>query len=281
MDYCKQYISQCLTAAANSLRLTTQQIEIVALLKEEILSSPDLANDIQLMKKNTELSTLAIKLSEILNYLENGTIDFFKVSEIFKEHSRNLIRDLSILLDSTNPSNFKCSLDKIKAMNSNYDYSDTKSENRNTNSTLQTDFESDKLKERFILEDENDDEELLLQQYEANILSPIKQFDEFLNRIQSNKYESEEVLYYINMFSNNLSSSKRLGFELIANMHLIIKNSLELIRNRKLNPDKNIVDSIRACLIVIVTIIRKKNIDITNFLNKADLLNRIITDKLL
>lgn len=274
MDFTKQYITQCISAAANSLRLTTQQIEIVALLKEEILYSQSLLEDFRLMKKITELSTLAIKLGDIFNYLESGTIDFFKISEVFKEHSRNLIRDLSILLESSNPTSFKSALDKMKNLKSDFNSNDVKSVHQSNYSSTQSELESDRLKERFILEDENED--LLLQQYEANILSPIKPFDEFINRIQHNQYEVEEISYYINIFSNNLSSSKKLGFDLIANMNLIIKNTLELLKNRKLNLDKDVVDGLRACLIVTVAIIKNKEIDITNFLNKADQLNRKI-----
>jgi hypothetical protein len=231
-----------------------------------------------MMKKITELSTLAIKLGEILNYLENGTIDFFKISEIFKDHSRNLIRDLSILLESTNPASFKASLDNMK--NRNSELKEIKLEHHSNNIALQSEFESDKLKEKFILDDEVEDDELLLQQYEANILSPIKQFDEFLNRIYSDDYESEEISYYINIFSNNLNSSKKFGFDLIANMHSTIKSSLELIKSKKLNADKEVIDCLRACLIVIAAIIKRKDVDITNFLNKADSLNRKISSRL-
>lgn len=276
MDFTKQYITQCISAAANSLRLTTQQIEIVALLKEEIFSSQSLLEDFRLMKKITELSTLAIKLGDIFNYLESGSIDFFKISEVFKEHSRNLIRDLSILLESSNPTSFKSSLEKMKSLKSDFNSNDVKSVHQSNYSSTQSELESDRLKERFILGDENEDEDILLQQYEANILAPIKPFDEFINRIQHNEYELEEISYYINIFSNNLSSSKKLGFDLIANMNLIIKNTLELLKNRKLNLDRDVVDGLRACLIVTVAIIKNKEIDITNFLNKADQLNRKI-----
>ncbi len=278
MNFTKQYITQCLSAAANSLRLTTQQIEIVALLKEEIISSPDLGEDLRVMKKITELSTLAIKLSEILNYLENGTIDFFKISEVFKDHSRNLIRDLSILLESTIPSSFKAALDNMKHLSS--EFKDVKLDHNTNNISLQSDFESDRLKEKFILEDEIEDDDMLLQQFEANVLSPIKPFDEFLNRIYSGDYELEEISYYINIFSNNMNSAKKFGFDLIGNMHSTIKDTLELIKNKKLNPDKEVIDCLRACLIVIVAIVKRKDVDITNFLNKADLLNRKISSRI-
>ncbi len=277
MSLIKQYLIQCLTAAANSLRLNTNQIEIVALLKEEILTSQNLTEDIRQMKKITELSTLAIKLSEILNYLESGNVNFFKVSEIFKEHSRNLIRDLSILLDSTTPNNFKSALEKIK--NSNSNSNDIKSGDSYNNHYLSRREDADKLKEKFILEDDLENDEQLILKYEASVLSPIKPFDDFLNRIQLNNYETEEISYYINTFTNNMHNSRRLGFELLANMHLIIKNALEMIKSKKLSTEKSIIDGIRACLIVIAAVVKKKEIDITNFLNKAENLNKKLNSR--
>lgn len=277
MDIIKQYITQCISAAANSLRLTTQQIEIVALLKEEIFSSNNLREDIKMMKKTTELSTLAIKLSSILDYLENGAIDFFKLSETFKDHSRNLIKDLSVLLESTNPTNFKAVLDKIKDMSS--DNEEMVANKRTSFITLEKESEPDKLKEKFILEDENEDDEILLQKYEANILSSIKPFDEFLNRLLYDDYESEELAYYINIFANNMNSSIKFGFDLIANKNMIIKSTLELIKSKRLIVDKEIIDGLRACLIVIAAIIKRKDLDISNFVNKAENLGRKISNK--
>ena len=65
MNLIKQYIIQSITNAANSLRLSTQKIEVVGLLKELISKSEDLEADIIKMKKITQFSTLAIRLNEI------------------------------------------------------------------------------------------------------------------------------------------------------------------------------------------------------------------------
>ena len=102
MDLIKQYIAQSLTAASNNLRLTNHQLEALGLLREVLLKSDDLAADIGKMKKITELSTLAIRLNEIHDYLTHHKIDFFKFSEQFKEHSRYLINDLTNLLEIDN-----------------------------------------------------------------------------------------------------------------------------------------------------------------------------------
>lgn len=275
MDLIRQYIAQCVSIAANSLRLTTQQIEIIALLKEEIFSAPDLKESIKEMKKVTELSTLAIKLFNIIDYLEKSTIDFLKLSDLFREHSRNLIRDISNLLESTNPTNFKATIENIRNSLSN----ETKTDKKNVFITLDIENETEKIKEKMILGDENEDEEILIQEFETSIIGSIKIFDEFLLRMGKGTFEFEELSYYTNLFSNYYTSSKRFGFDIISNMLLTVKTSLELIKNKKINIDKNLIVGMRACLIVVVAILRKKDVDISDFLKKADILSKVISKK--
>jgi hypothetical protein len=95
MDLVKQYLVQSISAASNNLRLNTQQIEVVALLRETILKSDELESNIIKMKKITELSTFAIRLNEIYSYLTQEYIDLLKISDKFKEHSQNLVKDLN------------------------------------------------------------------------------------------------------------------------------------------------------------------------------------------
>lgn len=75
--------------------------------------------------------------------------------------------------------------------------------------------------------------------------------------------------------------SRRIGFEILSNMHSIISKALLLIRNRDLMPGKEVIESLRACLIVIVAVVRGKEVDISNYLNKAeDFGNKLATIKL-
>ncbi|MCK7522787.1 MAG: hypothetical protein MZV64_36440 [Ignavibacteriales bacterium] len=103
MDLVKVYLIQSITTAANNLRLNAQQIEVVGLLRETIVNSKDLGSELLLMKKTTELSKLAIRLSEIHSFLTQGKVDFVKISEQFREHSRYLIRDLNQFLENVSP----------------------------------------------------------------------------------------------------------------------------------------------------------------------------------
>ena len=282
MDLIKQYIVQSISAASNNLRLSTEKIEVVALLREAILRSSSLENDIKGMKKITELSTLAIRLNEIYNYLTLGQVDLFKLSEKFKEHSQYLIKDLSHMLDMANPVTFRNALNKLN-QNENeanpkpYDAVISESESikidlskRQPDETAFIKSESEILKEKLILEDEKDDEEIFLQNYEAEILKQIKPIDGLLKQLSKNEYNPEELLNFARVMSNNGEISSKIGFEIIANMHKIIAKSLLLIRTRELMPGREIIESIRACLIVIVAVVRGKEVDITSYLNRAE-----------
>lgn len=282
MEFIKQYITQSISAAANSLRLSTHQIEIVALLKDAIIKSDDLGNDLIRMKKITELSTLAIKLTEIYNYLNQNTVDFFKISDQFKDHSRNLIKDLNHLLDTTTPLTFKNALEKL--------HPKEEEKQKETQEEIKVDLskrkpeedvflkpDTEKIKERIILEDENDSEELFIQNFETNILRPIKPLDLMLKNLSNADFDYEEITSFIKVMSDNGRLSKKIGFEIISDMHETIAKTLALIKNRKLMPGKEIIEGLRACLIVIVAVVKGKEVDITNYLNRADELQQKIS----
>lgn len=288
MDLIKQYIVQSISAASNNLRLSTEKIEVVALLREAILRSTNLEADIKGMKKVTELSTLAIRLNEILSYLTTGQVDLFKLSEKFKEHSQYLIKDLSHMLDMANPVTFKNALNKINQSESPNN-SLPAAEKKKAEDEIKVDLskrvpddstfvktESDILKEKLILEEEKDDEEIFLQNYEAEILKQIKPLDGLLKQLSKNEFNPEDLIHFSKIMSVNGEISGKIGFEIIANMHKIISKSLLLIRTRELMPGREVIESIRACLIVIVAVVRGKEIDITSYLNRAEEFGRKI-----
>ncbi|MGQ9644432.1 MAG: hypothetical protein ACUVT3_11290, partial [Ignavibacterium sp.] len=232
--------------------------------------------------KITELSTLAIKLTEIYNFLNHNTIDFFKISEQFKDHSRNLIKDLNHLLDTTTPLAFKNALEKLHPKEKSIQQG-TKEEINVDLSKRKADEEiflkpgTEKIKERIILEDENDNEELLIQNFETNILTPIKPLDVMLKNLSNADFNYEEISSYIKIMSDNGRLSKKIGFEIISDMHETIAKTLTLIKNRKLMPGKEIIEGLRACLIVIVAVVKGKEVDITNYLNRAEELQQKIS----
>ncbi len=285
MDLIKQYIVQSISVAANNLRLSTEKIEVVALLRDAIVISENVEYDIKEMKKITELSTLAIRLNEIYSYLAQPQIDFLKFSEKFKEHSQFLIKDLSHLLEIVGPPEFKKALGKLTGSKVEKEIADRNHDDPNKDKDERVievplkekgnieDIlkpETDLLKEKLILEDDKDTEDLLFQNYESEILKPIKSIDKILKQLSKNEIEPEAILKLAKIMNKNGEISNKIGFEIIANMHKIISKSLLLIRARELMPGKEVVESIRACLIVIVAVVKGKEVDITNYLNRAE-----------
>ena len=265
MDLIKQYITQCLTTASNNLRLTTHQLEAVGLLRETFLKSQDVENDIRKMKTITELSTLGIRLNEVYNYLTTNKIDFQKISDKFKEHSQFLISDMNHLLEMVNPILIKRSIRRLRGEPNeeteeiNYNLKEDKTD---SNQLIKNDVEQIK---------ENQEEvDAELKNYEAVILKPIKPVDNMLKSLAKNEVSYEDLSHFADIMTTNGVMSEKNGFEIIAGMHKIISKALLMIKSRELMPGKFVVDSLRACLIVIVAVVRGKDVDITKYLNKAE-----------
>ncbi|MBZ0199788.1 MAG: hypothetical protein K8H86_07970 [Ignavibacteriaceae bacterium] len=282
MDLIKQYITQSITAASNNLRLNSQQIEVVALLREVIIRSDDLEGDIKRMKRVTEFSTLAIRLNEIYNYLA-GRVDILKLSDQFKIHSGGLIKDLTNMLETVTPPLFKAAANKLNLLDKpKSTMGMSGSFSSDNNSVVNIDLskrkssdeilerQSESIKEKLIFDDEKEDDEILFQNYEKTVLEPIKPLDTFLKKISPDELYIDELDAFVKKINANAELSDKIGFEIIGNMHKIIANALLLIKVRNLMPGKDTIVSLRACLIVIVAVVKGKEVDITNYLNKAE-----------
>ena len=266
MDLVKVYLIQSITTAANNLRLNAQQIEVVGLLRETIINSKDLGAELLLMKKTTELSKLAIRLSEIHSFLTQGKVDFVKISEQFREHSRYLIRDLNQFLENVTPKIYKDAFLKMNDTQQSVldveliDRSNLAGEILINGLTARKEVASDrKSKITYTTLD-----------FEKKILGPVKSLDELLKRIPSGEFSDKELNQNAELMNENAELSSQQGFQVLFNMHKIISLAFESISKEKLLVDKNIIESLRACLIVIVAVVKRKDVDITGYLNRAE-----------
>src|SRR5574338_701329 len=271
MNLIKQYIIQSITSAANSLRLSTQKIEVVVLLKELISRSDDLESDIKRMKKITQFSTLAIRLNDIYNFLTQAQVDMSRLSDQFRDHSQSLIKDLNNMLEMVSPVSFK---EAVNNLNDKRDADSGKeiSIDLSGRSTDDIQFESDDgetIKEKIIMDEEKGDD-VFFQNYESTVLKPIKPLDAMLKNLSDGQTDENDLISFADTLTHNAEVSNRAGFEIIANMHKIVAKALRLINCNNLPPDKETIESMRACLIVIVAVVRGKEVDITNYLNRAE-----------
>ncbi len=287
MDLAKQYIIQCIIAAANNLRLSSEKIETVALIRERLNSAENLSEEIKNFKKITELSKLGIKLSEIQIFIDAGKIDFMKLSDKFKEHYYGLVSEMNGVLDVLTPQAARTVFLKIdeKLLNVDLSKRDDKPTNDNLTPKINVTPEielprrsrADELREAIIFEELNKGAELNFENYEEKVLRPVKELDSFLNRVMKYEFTENEIKNHIRIMNENAEYSKKIGFEILSNMHSIFARGLELIDKKKIAASPNVVESLRACLIVIVAVVRGKEVDITSYLNRAENFGRTIS----
>lgn len=267
MDLVKVYLIQSITAASNNLRLNAQQIEVVGLLRETIINSQDLGAEFLRMKKSTELSKLAIRLSEIYSFLTQGKVDFIKISEQFRDHSRYLIRDLNQFLENVSPQVFRDAFHKLN-------HNDSKAINVELvdRSNLAGQIlvnQSAAIREKMIMEDDRKDGESF-HSFEFQILEPIKSINEMLKKMLSGKMVYEELKMYAEIMEEHTLLSIQRGFGILAEMHKIISSAFKGMISGSLLINKSVIESLRACLIVIAAVVKGKEIDITDYLNRAE-----------
>lgn len=266
MELVKVYLIQSITTAANNLRLNAQQIEVVGLLRETIINAEDIGAELLLMKKTTELSKLAIRLSEIHTFLTQGKVDFIKISEQFREHSRYLIRDLNQFLENVTPNIFKNAF--LKMNNTQQSALDIELVDRSN-------LSQELFDKGLSITDEKSSEvqpkiTYTTLDFEKKILSPIKSLDDILKKIPSGNVSEQELKHTSELMTEHAELSSQQGFKVLSQMHNLIARSFDAISKGNLIVDKTIVESLRACLIVIVAVVKRKDVDITGYLNRAE-----------
>lgn len=266
MDLVKVYLIQSITSASNNLRLNAQQIEVVGLLRETISKANNLGEVLQLMKKTTEFSKLAIRLNEIHNFLTQGKIDFVKISEQFKDHSRYLIRDLNNFLENVNPEVFRNGMNKLNDNDLHAIEVDLVNKISTSNGWLD---QGASIREKIILDDDKSDSGSF-HKFELQILEPVKQIDEMLKKMLVGKVVYEELKMYSEIMEDHASLSMEKGFGILADMQKIVSEAFKRIISGNLLINKSVIESLRACLIVVAAVVKGKEVDITDYLNRAE-----------
>ena len=288
MDLVKQYIIQCIQTAANNLRLSSEKIEVVALLKEHFAESESLEDEILQMKKITEFSKFAIKLGEIYNFIAKEKVDFLKLSDHFKLHISALVRELNYLLDVITPSLFHQKM-KIVEINLTTKFEEkaeiepAASEEPEAEDTfIEESYEEiDDSDSGFVIlgkskvepevaEVKESEPEMTLEEYEKLVVTPIKQLDSILEQVVRSEKSPDDLEEFIEIFENNLELSKKYSTEIVVRMHMIFLHTLRLFQKKELLPVVPVIEGMRSCLIVIVALVRGKDVDISYYQNMAE-----------
>lgn len=269
-EFNKEYLIQVINVSANNLRLNTDKLVSVSILKEFIKSNNDIEKSVCDLKKITELSKLGIKLHEIINYLKNNKIDFLTVSETFKSHSHIILPLLSQSLDNISSENLQEILSKYSDKTQTDESSTSKLSLFDEESKPIIKKETDVIKEELIFEELTKDLELDFEEFQRRVLKPIKSIEFLLQRMLDGNYSEDELISYSVIMEEHKKLSEAMSLSLIAKMHEALSISFKMLADNLIIPDFMLVESMRACLIVIVATIKNKNVDITNYFNLAE-----------
>lgn len=280
MSYIHQYFSQCIADAASHLKLNPDKKEVSLRFREWIAGTNNLEQLFVAMKKVTELSKLGIKLHQVYQFLADGKIDFFTVSEKIKEHSGLISKDLSAFLDLVHGNDFLRVAQKTEALVPAVSPPPAESPTvvLFTSPATQTPAEerraeveqNRKEKENLILEEDTSGGEFEFQRFEETVMASVKPLDGFLKRLPQEQVHHDEFTPFINQFRRNAELSVKVGFEIVAEMHKTILKTLILLKKRDLMPGKEVIEALRACLIVIVALVKNKEVDITQYHTRAE-----------
>ncbi len=255
MGVIKQYLTQSISVAASNLRLNSQQVETISLIRDVLQKSNSIEDNLIKMKKITEFSTMAIKLHEMYSYLTKGPIDILTLSEKFRAHSQQLVKDLNQLLSNDN-SNLRNALSKLK---------DDQKENIVTETDSGLEETTDANKATI-----TEDKEISFAGFEEAILKQIKPMDSVLAEISEGKILPEKIDEFAEIMGKNSELSRKNGFDILSNMHSIVADSLKLIKAGTLKAEKETIEALRSCLIVIAAVVRGKEVNISDYLGKAE-----------
>ncbi len=235
MGVVKQYLTQSISVATGNLHLNSQQMETISLIRDVIQKSNSLENDLIKMKKITEFSTMAIKMHEIYSYLTKGPIDILTLSEKFKAHSQQLVKDLNQLLSGDN-NNLRIALGKLR---------DDQKENVVTEAESEVDKPADNINE---IKLNKEDKETSFAGFEEAILNQIKPMDSVLTEIAEGEILSEKIDEFTEIMKKNSELSQKNGFDILSNMHSIVSDSLKLIKAGTLKAEKETIEALRIML---------------------------------
>lgn len=289
MDLRKQYLIQCIVTASNALRLNAHNIEVLALLRQSIASSEDLETDFIQMKKIMELAKLAARLLEIYNHLTKNRIDFTKISLQFAEHSRSIVNDLGYLLEHAVITKFATALNQIQR-DGKSDTIELDLTGRKERSLTRDSFEDDSANQQtgekmqlseILYEKANaikppspDDERMFhitnFETFEKITLEQINLYQPLMQDIEAMRSNSEELLLFSKAMKELAGHSENYGITLLAKMLDTISKGAFLLANKRIPEVKAVADSFRSCMIVAVTIIKQKQIDISVYITKAE-----------
>jgi len=121
------------------------------------------------------------------------------------------------------------------------------------------------------------DEEIFYE-FETSLVDNIKELDDYLGKITTSSYDENREEELITQAYKSLTTAESLGHEVIAKMIKTYWAALLAMRDKKLPATKNEAELIRSTLIIIVALIKDKDIELESYWENHNYLVKKLTD---
>jgi hypothetical protein len=128
------------------------------------------------------------------------------------------------------------------------------------------------------IEQRSKTEEEMFYEFESNLLQNIKELDDYLGKMNTSSYNEKKGDELITQAYKNLTTAEALGHEVIAKMIKTYWAALLAMRDNKLPATKNEAELIRSTLIIIVALIKDKDIELEPYWENHNYLVNKLTD---
>ncbi len=234
MNWEKEYIIQTYENAAENLRLVSKRLINHTLIKEFLTECAELERAVSEMKKITAFAKFAIKLGNVIEYT-HSVPNFAELSAEMTKQVNELIPIVREVFDDFDPDDLAEKLNVLRGELSHPEKAQS----------------------------ENDFAESALE-----ILNLIRSVDEYLNLCVTGNISSDDKENFMEIVNRINALLESFDDPLISEMKNIFNELFgEIIARGSSRPDE--IEAMRACLIVIVAKLKKKEVDVSQFIELA------------
>ncbi len=196
-----------------------------------------------------------------------------KVTEISDQEAKKYESDKSEVEEENNvetqTENEITFNDQSKSSNSDSNVSNLELEGEGVTFTFDEDTKE-------VMSSINSENSNLYLDFEKTLLENILEVDDLLSKILNDKVDEDIQLNIIQRSYKSYELAKELQFDLISELIKVYWLTLVATTNKKLNLTKQLAELIRSTLIILVTLIKQREIDLEPFMQKHNQLKEIL-----
>ncbi len=110
--------------------------------------------------------------------------------------------------------------------------------------------------------------DILYLEFEKTLLENVLEVDDYLNKIQKESVSDQHQLYILQKAYHCYQLAQQIGFDYITDLIKVYWSALCAIRDKRLVPDRINSEYIRSTMIILVSLLKEREVDLESFISK-------------